>query len=94
MGSLGCSGHQLALISQDSYSPWPALSEVGHFEMFAYDRGRAGPRRVNEEGRLEQDEAGPTWGDGRACTDEALHMYRVRWACCRPKSWGICPVAL
>lgn len=42
-GRLGLQWHQLALFSQDGHSQWPALTDVGYFEIFAYDRkqGRA-----------------------------------------------------
>lgn len=72
-GSLGCRGHQLALISEDNHSQGPASWEVGHSEMFA--KG-GGPRPVNEEGRQRHEEAGPAWGEGRACTGGALRLYR------------------
>lgn len=53
-GQPGLRWASLALIFQEGQSQEPALPEVGRFEVFAYDGGRAGPGGVNEEGRLKR----------------------------------------
>lgn len=88
-GQPGLRWASLALIFQEGQSQEPALPEVGRFEVFAYDGGRAGPGGVNEEGRLEAE------GEGRAAwLGPCAVPERQAAPGCRAKSCGICLVAL